>query len=337
MRKGKRRLLIWVTALILLLSACERQPTWQEQYDLGMRYLSEGNYEEAIIAFTAAIEIDPKRAEAYIGRGDAYIAFEETDSALNAAIKDYQTALELDKELAEAYSKLADCFIKQGNIANALELLRKGYEMTNDESIKTTMDLLMGLGDELYEQDPFTSFRDYVPQEELSDEQLQFLENVIENVESGDIQTFFDLRGKARELFAEMRGSLYTYIAPYKLKFWSSSEYDSMEIEFRPFSGTAYMWDVSSSDIVEKEIYMMQGNVSEWQWNGVYTYTMETYWRDGDYDWQELRGEARNNFRVGEEHRSYYYDYATWGGSSTETKYYTDKDRQPLPGGIEEW
>lgn len=30
--------------------------TWQEQYDLGLRYLSEGNYEEAIIAFTAAIE-----------------------------------------------------------------------------------------------------------------------------------------------------------------------------------------------------------------------------------------------------------------------------------------
>ena len=34
-------------------------PTWQEQYELGVRYLSEGNYEEAIIAFTAAIEIEP--------------------------------------------------------------------------------------------------------------------------------------------------------------------------------------------------------------------------------------------------------------------------------------
>lgn len=49
-----------------------QKPTWQEQYDLGVRYLSEGNYEEAIIAFTAAIEIDPKQAPAYVGRGDAY-------------------------------------------------------------------------------------------------------------------------------------------------------------------------------------------------------------------------------------------------------------------------
>lgn len=65
----------------LLLSACERQPTWQEEYDLGMRYLSEGNYEEAIIAFTAAIEIDPKRAEAYVGLADVYIAQGDYDAA----------------------------------------------------------------------------------------------------------------------------------------------------------------------------------------------------------------------------------------------------------------
>ncbi|MCI6567807.1 MAG: tetratricopeptide repeat protein, partial [Dysosmobacter sp.] len=48
-------------------------PTWQEQYDLGVRYLSEGSYAEAILAFTAAIDIDPKRPDAFIGRGDAYV------------------------------------------------------------------------------------------------------------------------------------------------------------------------------------------------------------------------------------------------------------------------
>ena len=50
-------------AVLLLLTACGQtaEAAWQEQYDLGMKYLSEGNYEEAIIAFTAAIEIDPKR------------------------------------------------------------------------------------------------------------------------------------------------------------------------------------------------------------------------------------------------------------------------------------
>ena len=54
--------LLAVTLLAVCLSACGAgtEKKWQEQYDLGVRYLSEGNYEEAVIAFTAAIEIDPK-------------------------------------------------------------------------------------------------------------------------------------------------------------------------------------------------------------------------------------------------------------------------------------
>lgn len=75
-------------ALILGLMACRSEEsntadetkaddgmTWQEQYDLGIRLLNEGKYEEAILAFTAAIQIDPKRVDAYVGRGDVYSAW----------------------------------------------------------------------------------------------------------------------------------------------------------------------------------------------------------------------------------------------------------------------
>ena len=76
---------IWmIFCLALLLPACtagqpegteetSQVPVWQEQYDLGVRYLFDGDYEGAILAFSAAIEIDPKRAPAYVGRGDAYV------------------------------------------------------------------------------------------------------------------------------------------------------------------------------------------------------------------------------------------------------------------------
>lgn len=97
--------------MLLTLAACQKAPEaaepadeapgWQAKYDLGVRYLSEGNYQEAIIAFTAAIEIDPKRAEAFLGRGDTY----EKLVDLERAAADYRVALELEPN-ADAEIKL---------------------------------------------------------------------------------------------------------------------------------------------------------------------------------------------------------------------------------------
>ena len=135
-----RRICNLIAALMLVLGLCACGPNtaeqWQEQYDLGVRYLSEGNYQEAIIAFTAAIEIDPKRPEAYVGRGGAYVASGETAENLSAAMSDYQAALELDEALPEAWLGLADTYIRWGDFDQALETLRGALEKTgNDQSI----------------------------------------------------------------------------------------------------------------------------------------------------------------------------------------------------------
>lgn len=77
--------LFYAFALVLCLGACGQnaQGKWQEQYDLGVRYLAEGNYEEAIIAFTAAIEIDPERPEAYADLARTYVAVGEPEQAVH--------------------------------------------------------------------------------------------------------------------------------------------------------------------------------------------------------------------------------------------------------------
>ena len=78
----KRITALLLTALLFLsLAACGGKDAWQEQYDLGMRYLNDGNYQEAVIAFEAAIEIDPKRSEAYLGAADAYVELGDYASA----------------------------------------------------------------------------------------------------------------------------------------------------------------------------------------------------------------------------------------------------------------
>ena len=92
----------------LLLCACGQsaEATWQEQYDLGVRYLSEGNYQEAIIAFTAAIEIDPKRPDAYEGLADVYEAQGDLESLRAILEQGFQATG--DARLQEALEALAE-------------------------------------------------------------------------------------------------------------------------------------------------------------------------------------------------------------------------------------
>ena len=42
---------------ILLVAGCQKKMTVQDYLDLGEKYLIEANYEEAIVAFTKAIEV----------------------------------------------------------------------------------------------------------------------------------------------------------------------------------------------------------------------------------------------------------------------------------------
>ena len=133
-------MIIW--ALSLGLCACEQdaseqadnnvQTTWQEQYDLAIRYLSEGNYGEATIAFTAAIEIDSKRASAYVGRGNAYILSDETEENLAAAHANYEMAIALDETCVEAYLGLAKLYTKSDSTEKALEILNRALLKTGE-------------------------------------------------------------------------------------------------------------------------------------------------------------------------------------------------------------
>lgn len=94
-----KRMAAWLLVLVLLLglAGCSKAQRWQEQYDLGMRYLSEQNWEEAVLAFGEAIRIDPNRPEAYLGRGDAYRG-RGGEGDLEAALADYAMARQLAGE-----------------------------------------------------------------------------------------------------------------------------------------------------------------------------------------------------------------------------------------------
>lgn len=131
MKRNARLFLVLLTCLMLC--ACgSGTNTWQGQYDLGVRYLSDGNYEKAIIAFAAAIKIDPKNVDAYCSLADVY-----------AAIGDYESAEELfsrayDSNLGEKdVESLANCILQHpelsvtGKMIDASDFMIGGKEIAH--------------------------------------------------------------------------------------------------------------------------------------------------------------------------------------------------------------
>ena len=70
--------------------------------DLGNKYLLSEDYDNAISAFSKAIEIDAMNADAYIGRGDAYKAKGDYVSAW----EDYEKAEEISGDTSILSKKM---------------------------------------------------------------------------------------------------------------------------------------------------------------------------------------------------------------------------------------
>lgn len=293
---------VWV--LVLGLSACtadqpenqgtgaSQAPTWQGQYDLGVRYLSEGNYEQAIIAFTAAIEIDPKRAPAYVGRGDTYVKSGETESNLEAAKADYEKAIELDETSAKAYLGLADVYIRQGDYKKALEVLREGLEKTgNDQQIGDKIDEIQHL--ELDET--FCNSDVYVNSTALEKGQLQLIIDTMQLLQDGDLdnlQTMISLNSlQFYEMTVEVANfenyqarQLRTMINDYKVQIafsrgnvtgidGNSDQYVTISVESRPEYGNGYYCEIHIDPItVYTNLDYTYGNCENWNWNGSFNH-----------------------------------------------------------------
>lgn len=308
-----------IFVLLIGLSACAKaQPTWQEQYDLGVRYLSEGNYEEAIIAFTAAIEIDPKQAPAYVGRGDAYVLSGETEENLTAAQLDYEKAIELEETLVEAYLGLVNVYIRQGDYDKALEILKFGMKMTsNNQVIIEKYSEIEQQALSSQSENRVTDFikrKDYCPFEELTFEEQELIGLLVEYVEENNKQELIKV---TENLILGLR--TYTLFNQYKVQIncHTSSRGgkvdNDIDIEIRPDSGVGYYCSISVAtdlsryaipdDSVRAEYYIYgYGQCENWQWNGVITGTDQriVYKQDGTASYSESNstGDIVNSLRV---------------------------------------
>ena len=98
----------WESAIADFNKAIKLDPTLVSQlisflaesyYKLGLSYFYKGNYNESIVNYNKAIEMDPKLANAYSDRGRAY----DEKGYHDKAVADYTMAIKLNPQYADAY------------------------------------------------------------------------------------------------------------------------------------------------------------------------------------------------------------------------------------------
>lgn len=126
-----------VTALVIFVKGGSTERRLAEQFDLAERYLSELDYESAIAAYEAALEIDPKCEEAYLG--------------------------------------LADIYMEQGEYEKAVEILEAGLAHIDSENIRSKLEEIEELlaerekaAEELLTAEEETPVEEEVPAEEVA-------------------------------------------------------------------------------------------------------------------------------------------------------------------------
>lgn len=99
--------------------------------DAGNKYLSDLKYEQAIAAYSQALEIDEKNWEANRGLAEAY---EANDMGVYAEAI-YKNMLEMDESNADIYGALAELYIAEDKLDEAKELLEIAVTKVQNDNI----------------------------------------------------------------------------------------------------------------------------------------------------------------------------------------------------------
>lgn len=139
--KWGRWLLIALGAVILLsmivtaASFLMRSHQLQQHLELGEKYLSELDYNSAVLEFTSAIEVNPRSEDAYLGRGEAYLGLGDFDSAVD----DYTMVIDLNSGTIDGYVGRSRAHAGRGEQTEAEEDLQMAIANGLDEAQAETI------------------------------------------------------------------------------------------------------------------------------------------------------------------------------------------------------
>jgi tetratricopeptide (TPR) repeat protein len=137
-----RHIILTLTLIATLLSACSRDPDVRKQkyFQSGQRYFEEGKYREAMIEFVNALKIDPSYAEAHLQLAESYLHLQQG----NRAYEEFVRTVELQPGNYRARIEMANLLIVSRNFQQAREqtdlLLQK---RPNDPAVHSIVSSLL--------------------------------------------------------------------------------------------------------------------------------------------------------------------------------------------------
>jgi Tfp pilus assembly protein PilF len=97
-------------------AAATPTPSAYDHLDTGNDYLDQGQFDQAIAEFQAAVQLDPDLTNAHYNLGLAYQKQGKLDEAAGA----YQAAIQLDPNLSDAHNNLGLIYDAQGKVDQAI-------------------------------------------------------------------------------------------------------------------------------------------------------------------------------------------------------------------------
>lgn len=125
-----RQIPMWRDAETLWRNAASTNPTSSAYYKLAMLSESQGNYQDAVLSYRRALELNPDRWDAH-GRAGALLY---KQGKMAEAIEHYRVFVQFNPTSIEARENLATALVNQGQPREAVEHFRKLLQLSPDSN-----------------------------------------------------------------------------------------------------------------------------------------------------------------------------------------------------------
>lgn len=131
-------ILVILIFVIIMMPGIKATKEYDTSIEVARQYLNDKDYDRAIAAYERAIEIDPKKKDAYIGLADLYLETGDTEKALEVLNSiDAELSVDDQRAINKKIKKIEESYTGSGNVSSDKEKAAGKETSDSDEKAHT--------------------------------------------------------------------------------------------------------------------------------------------------------------------------------------------------------